>query len=56
MPDNPRTQDQLGSQRWIAFVRNRAKAILACDFFVTATASFRIWLLDLLAEKQRSHG
>ena len=29
-------------QRWLAFVRNHAKVIMACDFFVVITASFRI--------------
>src|SRR5229473_6343528 len=28
------------SQRWATFVRNHARAVLACDFFVTITASF----------------
>ena len=30
------------SQRWAAFVRNHAHAVLACDFFTTITARFRI--------------
>src|ERR1700694_3277552 len=30
------------SQRWATFVRNHASAVLACDFFVTITASFRV--------------
>jgi len=29
-------------QRWSTFVRNHAKAIVVCDFFVSVTASFRI--------------
>jgi putative transposase len=29
-------------QRWSTFVRNHANAIVACDFFISATASFRI--------------
>jgi putative transposase len=29
-------------QRWKTFVRNHAKAIVACDFFVSVTASFRV--------------
>ena len=28
-------------QHWLTFVRNHAKAIVACDFFVVVTASFR---------------
>ena len=30
------------SQRWSTFVRNQAKAIVACDFFVSVTATFRV--------------
>jgi hypothetical protein len=30
------------SQRWSTFVRNHAKAIVACDFCVTVTATFRV--------------
>ena len=29
-------------QRWTTFVRNHAQAIVACDFFVSVTASFRV--------------
>lgn len=29
-------------QRWMTFVRNHAKGILACDFFVVVTATFRV--------------
>jgi hypothetical protein len=28
-------------QRWLTFVRNHAKVIVACDFFTVATLSFR---------------
>src|SRR5262249_8397082 len=31
-----------GSQCWSTFVRNYAQAIVACDFFVSATVKFRI--------------
>ena len=30
------------SQQWSTFVRNHAGAMLACDFFVTITATFRL--------------
>src|SRR5262249_22210056 len=37
--DRPRgTSDQ----RWATFVRNHAKTIVACDFFVSVTATLRI--------------
>jgi putative transposase len=29
-------------QRWTTFVRNHAQAIVACDFFVSVTSSFRV--------------
>jgi hypothetical protein len=29
-------------QRWSTFVRNHAKAIVACDFFVSVTARFKV--------------
>ncbi len=32
----------MGDQRWSTFVRNHAEGIVACDFVVTVTASFRI--------------
>ena len=31
-----------GDQRWFTFLKNHAKAILACDFFVAVTATFRM--------------
>ena len=36
-----RPRDHASSQRWSTFVRNHAGAMLACDFFVTITATFR---------------
>ena len=50
MPRDPRTRDQLSLQQWMTFVRNHAKAILACDFFVTVTASFRILYVFVVME------
>ena len=38
------------SQRWMTFVRNHAKGILACDFFVTVTASFRVLYVLVVME------
>ena len=35
----PRTPDP--KQRWLTFVRNHAQVIVACDFFVVVTATFR---------------
>ena len=36
-----RPHDRWSSQQWRTFVRNHASAMLACDFFVTVTATFR---------------
>ena len=44
MPQQPprRNGRGRGDQRWATFVRNHARAIVACDFFVSVTASFRV--------------
>jgi transposase InsO family protein len=38
------------SQRWMTFVRNQAKAIVACDFFVVVTARFRVVYVFVIME------
>ena len=38
------------SQRWATFVRNHAHAILACDFFITVTARFRVVYVFVVLE------
>jgi len=38
-------------QRWLTFVRNHAKAIAACDFFVVVTASFRLLYVFVVLEQ-----
>ena len=37
-------------QRWSTFLKNHAAAIIACDFFVVATASFRIFYVLIVME------
>jgi len=37
--DQPRNNS---GQRWSTFVRNHAKAIVACDFLISVTANFRV--------------
>ncbi len=37
-----RPRQPRGDQRWSTFLKNHAKAILACDFFVAVTATFRM--------------
>jgi transposase InsO family protein len=38
----PRMAGDVSAGRWRMFVRNHARAILACDFLVSVTASFRM--------------
>jgi putative transposase len=38
------------SQRWTTFVRNHAKGMLACDFFVSVTVHFRMIYVFVLME------
>lgn len=40
----------LSSQRWMTFVRNHAKAIVACDFVVAVTLRFRILYVFVVME------
>src|SRR5207247_8791002 len=37
-------------QRWMTFVRNHAKAIIAFDFFIVATATFRLVYVFVIME------
>lgn len=37
-------------QRWMTFVRNYAKGIVACDFFVVVTATFRVLYVFVVME------
>jgi putative transposase len=39
-----------GDQRWSTFLRNHAKAILACDFFVAVTATFQLLYVFVVIE------
>ena len=41
-----------GNQRWSTFVRNHASAILACDFCVVVTATFRLFYVFIVIEHQ----
>jgi hypothetical protein len=37
-------------QRWMTFVRNHGKGIVACDFFVVVTATFRVLYVFVVLE------
>jgi putative transposase len=49
MPKRPPGRRR-GDQRWSTFLKNHAKAILACDFFVTVTATFRMLYVFVVIE------
>jgi len=50
MPDDPGPRRGPWSQRWMTFVRNHAQGIVACDFFGTVTASFRVLYVFVIME------
>ena len=41
------------AQRWLTFIRNHAQAVVACDFFVVVTASFRVLYVFVALEQGR---
>jgi transposase InsO family protein len=47
MPKRPPGKPR-GDQRWATFLRNHAQAIIACDFFVAVTATFRLFYVFVL--------
>ncbi len=49
MPKQPEGVPR-GDQRWSTFLRNHAKAIVACDFFVAVTATFRLLYVFVVIE------
>ena len=49
MPKRPPGRPR-GDQRWSNFLRNHARAIVACDFLVAVTASFRLLYVFVLIE------
>ena len=49
MPPCPRGGPR-GDQRWRTFVRNHASAIVACDFCIAVTATFRLFYILLVIE------
>jgi putative transposase len=49
MPKRPPGRPR-GDQRWSTFLRNHAKAIVACDFLVAVTATFRLLYVLVLIE------
>lgn len=49
MPKPPAGQPR-GDQRWSTFLNNHAKTILACDFFIAVTATFRMLYVFVVIE------
>jgi putative transposase len=49
LPKRPPSRPR-GDQRWSTFLRNHARAIVACDFFVAVTASFRLLYVFVMIE------
>jgi putative transposase len=53
MPKRPR-RPTIPAQRWMTFVRNHAKAIIAADFFVVVTARFQfVYVLVIMEIRTR---
>ena len=49
MPKWPEGQPR-GDQRWSTFLKNHAKALVACDFFIAVTATFRLLYVFVVIE------
>jgi transposase InsO family protein len=49
MPKRPRGHPR-GDQRWSTFLKNHAAAIVACDFFVAVTDTFRVLYVFVVIE------
>ena len=50
MPRGAAPRGGARSQTWSTFVRNHAGAVLACDFFVAVTATFRVFYIFVVLD------
>src|SRR5580704_14804749 len=50
MPPGLGPRRRPGVQDWSTFVRNHARAVLACDFFMVVTATFRVFYVFVVLE------
>jgi putative transposase len=50
LPTDRRPREGTPTQQWSTFVRNHAGAILACDFFVAISATFRVFYVFVVME------
>jgi hypothetical protein len=46
----PPARYRRGDQRWSTFLKNHARAIIACDFFITVTSTFRLLYVFVVME------
>jgi len=46
MPSRPRSRGGRSAQSWTTFLHNHAGAVLACDFFIVVTGTFRFVIHD----------
>jgi putative transposase len=47
----PSARGPRGDQRWSTFLKNHAQAVVACDFFVAVTSSFRLLYVLVVMER-----
>ena len=50
MPPRTTPRARRGSQAWSTFVRNHTRSVLACDFFVAVSATFRVVYIFVVME------
>src|SRR5229473_1223433 len=50
MPSGAGPRRRAGLQDWSTFIRNHARGVLACDFFVVVTATFRVFYVFVVLE------
>jgi len=50
LPTDRAPRARTGSQLWSTFVRNHGSAVLACDFFVAISATFRMFYVFVVME------
>src|SRR6267142_3584465 len=50
MPTSATPRGGARSPKWSTFVRNHARVILACDFFVAITVTFRVFYVFVVLE------
>lgn len=54
VPEDWGSRGTISTQRWMTFVRHHAQAIVACDFFIAVTATFRVSYVFVILEADRT--